>query len=99
MKMMRMISFILVFLCYGSVCIATEDDPDQVKKDFGYVDKDEISAGKEGASSGFGGTFDEIIYWAQVNNVIYYAAGFIALLILRSFLKKRKKKKRSRIYT
>ena len=99
MKIMHMISVVLVLLFYGSVCIATDDDADQVKKDFGYVDKDEVSTGKEGASSGFGGTIDEIIYWARVNNVIYYVAGFIALLILRSILKKRKQKKKSRIYT
>ena len=99
MKMIRMISIILVLLFYGSVCIATDDDAAQRKKDFGYVDKDKVSTGKEGASSGLGGTFDEIIYWARVNNVIYYVAGFIALLILRGFLKKRKEKKRSRIYT
>ena len=99
MKMIRMISIILVLLFYGSVCIATDNDADKVKKDFGYVDKDEVSTGKEGASSGFSDTLDEIIYWARVNNVIYYVAGFIALLILRSFLKKRKEKKRSRIYT
>ena len=99
MKMIRMISIILVILCSGSLCIATDDNPDKIKKDFGYVDKDEVSTGKEGASSGLGGTFDDIIYWARVNNVVYYVAGFIALLILRGFLKKRKDKKRNRIYT
>jgi len=98
MKMIRMISITLVLLFCGSVCIATED-ADKIKKDFGYVDKDKVSTGKEGASSGFGDTLDEIIYWARVNNVIYYVAGFIVLLILRGFLKKRKEKKRNRIYT
>ncbi len=99
MKMMRMISIILVLLFYGSVCIAAGDDADQVKKDFGYMDKNEVSAGKEGVSSGFGDSLDDIIYWARVNDVIYYVAGFIALLVLRGFLKKRKQKKKSRIYT
>ena len=98
MKMIRMISIILVLLFYGSVCLAA-DDADQMKKDFGYMDKDEVSAGTEGAGSGLGGSLDDIIYWARSNNVIYYVAGFIALLILRGFLKKRKKKKKSRIYT
>ncbi len=99
MKMIRMISIMLVLLFYGSVCIATNDDADKVKKDFGYVDKDEVRTGKEGASGGLSGSFDDIMYWARVNNVIYYVAGFIALLILRGFLKKRKEKKRNRIYT
>ncbi len=99
MKMMRMISIILVFLFYGSISLAAGENAEQVKKDFGYVDEDEVKSGKEGASSGFGGTLDDIIYWVQINNVYYYVAGFIALLILRGFLKKRKKKKRSRIYT
>jgi len=70
-----------------------------VKKDFGYVDKDEVQTGKEGAGQGLGGSFEDILYWARVNNVIYYVAGFIVLLILRSILKKRKQKKKDRIYT
>ncbi|MDM8540684.1 hypothetical protein QUF90_06315 [Desulfococcaceae bacterium HSG9] len=99
MKMMRMISIISVLLFYGSVCIAAGDESDQVKKDFGYVDKDEVSTGKEGVSGGLGYSLDSMIYWARVNNVIYYVAGFIVLLILRGFLKKRKQKKKNRIYT
>ncbi len=99
MKIMRMISIIFVLSFCGSFCIAADDDPDQVKKDFGYVDEDEVRTGKDGASGGLGGAFDDIIYWARVNNAIYYVAGFIVLLILRGFLKKRKQKKKSRIYT
>jgi len=99
MKMIHMITIFLVILFYGSVCTATEDDPDQIKKDFGYVDKDEVRTGKDGASGGLSGSFEDIIYWARVNNVIYYVAGFIALFVIRGFLKKRKQKKKSRIYT
>jgi len=98
MQTIRVIGVILVVLLCGSVYAAAED-AETIKKDFGYVDKDEVGAGKEAASEGIGGTFENIIYWARVNNVIYYVAGFIALLVLRGILNKRKQKKRSRIYT
>lgn len=98
MQIIRVIGVILVVLLCGSGFTAAED-AEQVKKDFGYVDKDEVGAGKEAASESIGGTFENIIYWARVNNVIYYVAGFIGLLVLRGILKKRKQKKRSRIYT
>jgi hypothetical protein len=102
MKICRNILIFMMVLGFTGTgfCFDEGKEKDQIKKDFGYVQKEKGEQDEFARYNSYGAesTFDKYkrLFWAY--NGHYYLIGFIVLVILKQMYAKKKRKQRARIY-